>query len=78
MELLLASQMDFLSMEVKPFRFHKTESANNHVKQGDALFLADHPIDITYDLFSAVLANTFHDFCRAQGTCHKLTTAKRG
>jgi hypothetical protein len=70
-EILFASQIDFFRMEAKPFRFHETESANDHVEQGDALFFADNPIGITYDRFPAMLTNMFHVFSKRQGTCHK-------
>ena len=34
-------------MKVKPFGLHKTEGANNHVKQADAFFFARNPIGLT-------------------------------
>jgi hypothetical protein len=37
---LFVSQIDFLRMEVKPFRFHKTERANNHIEHSDTLLFA--------------------------------------
>ena len=57
---LFASQIDFLCTEAKPFRFHKTERANNHIKQGDTLVFAYNPIGVTYNRLPAVLTNTFH------------------
>ena len=57
---LFASQIDFLGMEVKPFRFHKTERANNHIKQGDTLLFAHDPIGVTYNRLPAMLTNAIH------------------
>ena len=31
-KMLFVSQIDFLRMEAKPFRFHKAERANNHIQ----------------------------------------------
>jgi hypothetical protein len=44
---LFASKIDFLCMEPKPFRFHETERANNHIEQGDARVVARDPIGVT-------------------------------
>jgi hypothetical protein len=33
-------------MEAKALRFHKTEGANNHIKQGDTLVFACNPIGV--------------------------------
>ena len=49
-------------MEPKSFRLHKTEGANNHIKQGDTFFFARNPIGVTYDQFPAMLTNTIHKF----------------
>jgi hypothetical protein len=49
-------------MEPKPFRLHKTQRANNHVKQADAFIFTRHPIGVTYNQFSAMLTNVIHDF----------------
>ena len=57
---LFASQIDFLRLEAKPFRFHKTERANNHIEQGYTLVFAHNPIGVTYNRLPAVLTNTFH------------------
>ena len=46
---LFASQIDFLRPEAKPFGFHKTERANNHIEQGDTLVFAYNPIGVTYN-----------------------------
>jgi hypothetical protein len=70
---LFASQIDFLRTEVKPFRFHKTERANNHIKQGDTLVFAYNPIGVTYNRLPAMLTNTIHIFSKGQGTCHRRT-----
>jgi hypothetical protein len=48
-------------MKAKAFRFHKTERANNHIKQGDPLFFAHHPIGVTNDRLPAMLTNTIHN-----------------
>jgi hypothetical protein len=49
-------------MEPKPLRFHKTEGANNHIKQGDALLFARHPIGVTDNQLTAMLTNVIHIF----------------
>ena len=69
---LFASQIDFLGMEVKPFRFHKTERANNHIKHSDTLFFAYNPIGITYNRFPAMFTNAIHVLFKWQGTCHSV------
>jgi hypothetical protein len=48
-------------MEPQPFGFHKTEGANNHVKQSDAFFFARNPIGVTYNQVPAMLTNTVHN-----------------
>ena len=70
---LFVSQIDFLRMEVKPFRFHKTERANNHIKHGDTLLFACNPIGVTYNRLPAMLTNTIHASLKRQVTCHMLT-----
>jgi hypothetical protein len=57
-------------MEPKPFRFHKTEGANNHIKHGDSIFFARNPIGVTYDRLPAMLTNAIHSFFSGQGACH--------
>jgi hypothetical protein len=57
---LFASKIDFLRMEPKPLRFHKTEGANNHVEQGDAFVFARHPIGVTDDQLPAMFTNVIH------------------
>jgi hypothetical protein len=47
-------------MKAKALRFHKTERANNHIKQGDPLFFAHHPIGVTNDRLPAMLTNAIH------------------
>jgi len=59
---MFASNIDFLRMEPKPFGFHKTEGANNHIEQGDAFFFARNPIGVTYNKLAAVLTSVIHDF----------------
>ena len=49
-------------MKVKPFCLHKTEGANNHVKQGDAFFFARNPIGVTYNQLTAMLTDAIHTF----------------
>src|SRR5262245_21980098 len=48
-------------MKAKAFRFHITERANNHIKQGDPLFFAHYPIGITNDRLPAMLTNAIHN-----------------
>jgi hypothetical protein len=57
-------------MKVKPFRLHKTERANNHIEQGNALIFARNPIGVTYDQLVAMLTSVIHDFLHWQGKCH--------
>jgi hypothetical protein len=47
-------------MKPKPLRFHITEGANNHIKQGDTLFFAHNPIGVTNDRLPAMLTNPIH------------------
>jgi hypothetical protein len=47
-------------MEAKPFRFHMTGRANNHVEQGDTFFFAYNPIGITYNRLPAMFTNAIH------------------
>ena len=49
-------------MKVKPFRLHKTEGANNHIKQANALFFARNPIGVTCNQFTAMLTDAIHTF----------------
>ena len=49
-------------MKVKPFCLHKTEGANNHVKQGDAFFFARNPIGLTDNQLTAMLTVAIHSF----------------
>jgi hypothetical protein len=58
-------------MEAQPFRFHKTEGANNHIEQGYTLFFAHHPIAVTYNRLPTMLTNAIHLFSKGQGTCHE-------
>ena len=57
---LLASQIDFLCTEAKPFGFHKTESANNHIKQGNTFVFACDSIGVTDNRLPAMLTNAIH------------------
>jgi hypothetical protein len=57
-------------MKVKPFCLHKTEGANNHIEQENALIFARNPIGITYNQLPAMLTTGIHIFLDAQGTCH--------
>jgi hypothetical protein len=56
-------------MEPKPFSLHKTEGANNHIKQGDAFFFARNPIGVTDNQFVAMLTSVIHDFLHWQAKC---------
>jgi hypothetical protein len=67
---MFAPKIDFLRMEPKPFRLHKTERANNHVKQTDAFIFARNPIGVTYNQLTAMLTNVIHDFLHWQARCH--------
>jgi hypothetical protein len=49
-------------MKVKPFRLHKTEGANNHIKQANAFIFARNPIGVTYNQLPAMLTNVIHGF----------------
>ena len=49
-------------MKVKPFGLHKTEGANNHVKQADAFFFARNPIGLTDNQLTAMLTVAIHSF----------------
>ena len=57
---MFASNADLLRMEPKPFGFHKTEGANNHIEQDDAFFFARNPIGVTDNQLPAMLTNTVH------------------
>jgi hypothetical protein len=65
-------------MEVKPFRFHKTERANNHIKHSDTLFFARNPIGVTYNRLPAMFTIAIHISPKRQGTCHMLTICPQG
>jgi hypothetical protein len=45
---------------VKSLRLHKTERANNHIKQADAFFFARNPIGVTCNQFTAMLTDAIH------------------
>jgi hypothetical protein len=49
-------------MKPKSLGFHRTEGANNHIEQGNALIFARHPIGVTYNQLVAMLTNVFHIF----------------
>jgi hypothetical protein len=49
-------------MKVKPFRFHKTEGANDNIKQGDACFFACNSIGITYNQVTAMFTDQIPTF----------------
>jgi len=49
-------------MKVKSFCLDKTEGANNHIEQGNALIFARHPISVTYNQLPAMLTIVFHYF----------------
>ena len=48
-------------MKVKPFCFHKTEGANDKIKQGNALIFARNTIGVTYYRPIAMLTSVIHD-----------------
>jgi hypothetical protein len=66
----LFAHIDFLRVEPKPFRLHETEGANNHIKQGDALFFALNSIHVTYNQLAAMLTSVIHDLLHWQARCH--------
>jgi len=49
-------------MKVKPFCLHKTEGANNNIKQGDACFFARNPIGIADNQVTAMFTDPIHTF----------------
>jgi hypothetical protein len=49
-------------MKVEPCCLHRTEGANNHVKQPDAFFFARNPIGVTDNPFTAMLTDAIHSF----------------
>ena len=57
---MLSANVDLLGVKPKPLGFHITKRANDHIKQGDAVFLARDPIGVTDDQFPAMLTNAFH------------------
>gem|GEM_PF-7121319 len=67
---MFASNIDFLRMKMKPFCFHKTEGANNHIEQGNALIFASNPIGVTYYQPTAMFTSVIHDFFHWQTRCH--------
>jgi hypothetical protein len=56
-------------MEPEPLRFHKTEGANNHIEQGDAILFAGHPVSVTDNQFSTMLTISIHIHSVSQGLC---------
>jgi len=52
--------MNFLCMKVKPFCFHKTEGANDHIKHGNACIFARNPIGVTYYRPTAMFTSVIH------------------
>jgi hypothetical protein len=57
---LFAPNIDFLRTEAKALRFHKTEGANNHIKQGYTLIFAYNPIGVTDNRLPAMLTIAIH------------------
>jgi hypothetical protein len=49
-------------MKVKPFCHHKTERANNHIKQANAFFFARNSVGVTYKQLTAMLTDAIHTF----------------
>ena len=49
-------------MKVKPFCFHKTEGANDKIKQGNALIFARNSIGVTHYRAIAMLTSVIHDY----------------
>jgi hypothetical protein len=47
-------------MKPESLCFHKTQGANDHVKQSDPFFFARNPIGVTDNQLSTVLTNTIH------------------
>ena len=48
-------------MKVKSLSLHKTEGANNHIEQGNALVFARNPIGVTYNQLAAMLTSVIHN-----------------
>ena len=65
-----ALEIDFLGVEVKPFRLYETERANNHVKQGNTFFFARHPIGVTTINSPQCWQIRFIGLLEGQGLCH--------
>ena len=57
-------------MKVKPFCLHKTEGANNHIEQGNALVFARNPIGVTYNQLVTVFTSVIHNCLSWQTRCH--------
>ena len=57
---MFASNIDFFRMEPKSFRLHRTEGANNDIKQDDPVFFTCNPIGITYNQLAAMLTTALH------------------
>ena len=49
-------------MKVKSFCLHKTEGANNHIKQANAFIFARNPIGVTDNQLTAMLTDAIHSF----------------
>jgi hypothetical protein len=49
-------------MKVQPFCRHKTERANNHIKQANAFFFARNSVGVTYKQLTAMLTDAIHTF----------------
>ena len=48
-------------MKVKSFCLFKTEGANNHIEQGNALVFARNPIGVTYNRPTAMFTSVIHN-----------------
>jgi hypothetical protein len=59
---VFALNIDFFRMKVQPFCRHKTERANNHIKQANAFFFARNSIGVTYKQLTAMLTDAIHTF----------------
>jgi hypothetical protein len=49
-------------MKVQPFCRHKTERANNHIKQANAFFFARNSVGVTYRQLTPMLTDAIHTF----------------
>jgi hypothetical protein len=59
-------------MKPKPFCFHSTEGANNHIEQGDPFLFARHTIGVAYNQLPAMLADAIHIFPSPKNMAYQI------